>query len=55
MQECIKIKFPSKKRAENKLKAIAKQGIIIPENAHAYLCPSCGKWHLGHDRKIGGK
>lgn len=43
-----KLHFISRKSAENYLKSIQKRGLIIPENANAYRCLYCGRWHLGH-------
>ena len=45
-----KIKYHSKKKALKHLNRIRKWGMIIPKNAHAYLCPYCKHWHLGHDK-----
>jgi hypothetical protein len=42
-----KIRYKSKKSADNKLKAIRKSGVIV-QDGHAYQCPVCSKWHLGH-------
>ena len=44
------IKYHSKKKALKHLNRIRKWGMIIPKNAHAYLCPYCNFWHLGHDK-----
>ena len=43
-----KIRYKSKQKALNRLKSIKKRGIIVPENAGAYHCPFCNRWHLGH-------
>jgi hypothetical protein len=24
----------------------------LKENVHIYECPLCGKWHIGHERRI---
>jgi len=50
MPDCRKIKYHNKERALKHLKQMRKWGMIIPKNAHAYLCPSCNRWHLGHDK-----
>ena len=43
-----KKRYKAKKNAENQLKFMRKKGIIIPMDAHAYQCPYCSGWHLGH-------
>lgn len=51
-KECgLKIQYRNKKRATNCLNKIRKRGLIVPNNAHAYLCPQCSYWHLGHKRR----
>lgn len=43
-----KKRFSAKKHAEARLKSIRKKGIIVPPDAHVYLCPVCSGYHLGH-------
>jgi len=43
-----KKRFTTKKHAEARLKSIRKKGIIVPPDAHVYLCPFCEGYHLGH-------
>lgn len=51
---CIrKIAYRTKRRALNALNKIAKTGKLIPPSAHAYSCPYCNKWHLGHRKGAG--
>ena len=45
-----KIRHGSKKCAENALRKIRKTGMIVSPDAHAYKCPFCQGWHLGHTR-----
>lgn len=44
-----KKRFNKKINAENMLKSIRKKGVIVPPDAHAYHCPFCAGWHLGHE------
>lgn len=51
-EECgTKFQYRTKKRAINYLRRIKKTGVIVPSNAHAYICSQCNYWHLGHKRK----
>jgi hypothetical protein len=45
-----KIRYKSKKRAENALRSIRKSGKIITGTPNAYLCRFCNRWHLGHGK-----
>lgn len=42
-----KVQYTSKIKAMNVLRRIKKSGRIV-ENAHAYHCQHCNKYHLGH-------
>lgn len=45
-----KIRYRKQLTALKELKSIARTGKIIPPNAHAYKCPYCDGWHLGHNK-----
>lgn len=45
-----KTAYKSKYCAEDVLRKKRKQGMIITGEMHAYKCPSCSCWHLGHRR-----
>lgn len=49
LMDCYRIKYPSKKHADKKLKKLRKN-FLMPENAYAYKCPNCEGWHLGLDK-----
>jgi len=42
-----KVRYKSEIKALNALKSKKKE-MFIPENANAYHCPICEKYHLGH-------
>lgn len=42
--------FKKESSALEELRNIRKTGKIVPENACAYKCEICSKWHLGHRR-----
>jgi len=41
-----KVKFASKKQARSSLNAMRKR-----DTMHAYLCPFCFHWHVGHGKR----
>ena len=48
--ECIKVAYPSKKKADRRIELIKKSGKVISRDFKPYKCPNCKKWHLGHDK-----
>ena len=46
-----KIRFNGRKKAENYIKTIKKNGRFFDRNPAIYKCKFCGGWHLGHRRK----
>ena len=47
-----KIQYQSRARARQIQRRIQSQGGMSAggRKLHAYLCPHCGWWHLGHDK-----
>lgn len=52
---CNKMEFRRNKNAENYLRIRRRMGIIIPADMHAYRCPTCGWWNIGHKSKYDQK
>ena len=49
---CRKNPYPSEKAAKRHLSYGVRHGRQDFIGMHAYRCPDCGKWHLGHSRKV---
>lgn len=56
MKDCAtgKISYPTKGRAKRSLAAFRVK-IPDPHHYNAYLCETCGSWHLGHAPGAGHK
>lgn len=51
-QSCLhKQKFKSLRAAERRVRAMAKNGVMISRK-NIYRCDFCQHWHLGHSIKI---
>jgi hypothetical protein len=42
--------YDTKKMAEGVMYQAKKRGIIVTKSMHAYKCPFCSKFHLGHNK-----
>lgn len=47
---CSKVAYPSKAGADQHLRFGVRRGRTDYTGMHAYRCPDCAKWHLGHSR-----
>lgn len=45
-----KIRYRSKKSAENGIKSMKKKGLLFDSSVTIYHCVYCGGWHIGHNR-----